>query len=255
MELNLRGKTALVTGASKGIGRSIAVTFAKAGADVAIAARSIDLLREVEAEIASHGVRAHVIQADTSTPEGNERLFADADKALGPIGILVNNAGGGGTYIEGGSETLLNTSAKAAREIFELNVIGPTVLAKVAAESMREQGGGVIINMSSRLAASPNPSLGIYCASKSAIQTLTTAWAMELGEHGIRVNAIAPGGVATSNMDRILDDETLRTNFLATVPLKRFGLPDDAAHCALFLASDAATWVSGATLLLSGGRP
>jgi 7-alpha-hydroxysteroid dehydrogenase len=255
MNLDLSGRVALVTGASRGIGRAVAVKFAESGADVVIASRSREQLDEVAAEIAELGVRVHVVAVDTSSPSENERLFREAEEALGPVSILVNNAGGGGTYIEGGSETLLNTNAEAARQIFDLNVIGPTVLARAAAHSMKAQGGGVILNMSSRLAQSPNPAVGIYCASKAAVQSLTTSWALELGEHGIRVNALAPGGVATANMGRIMEDDALRAKYEATVPLGTLGAPEDAAACALFLVSDAAQWISGATILVTGGRP
>lgn len=255
MDVNLRGKTALVTGASRGIGRAIALAFAHHGADVAVAARSADAIRQLAEEIRELGRRAHVIPADTSRPEENERLVAEVEAALGPVNILVNNAGGAGSYVEGGNEPMLDTAAGAALRLFELNVVGPFTLTRAAAQSMRQCGGGSVINMSSRLAFHPNPSVGVYSAAKAAVQSLTASWALELGPHGIRVNAIAPGGVATANMSRILDDPELRCSYEQTVPLGRLGTPRDAAHCALFLASDAAGWISGATILVSEGRP
>lgn len=255
MQTSLSGKTALVTGASRGIGREIALGFARSGADIAIAARTAADLEALAEEIASCGVRSHAVVADTSSVEANEQLFAEAERALGPLDILVNNAGGGGSYVEGGSESLLDSSPQAVAALFTLNVIGPMALTRLAASSMREHGGGSILNVSSRLAQSPNPAVGAYSASKAAIQSFTTSWALELGPYGIRVNAIAPGGVATANMGRIMADPQLSTSYESTVPLGRLGTPRDAANCALFLASDDAAWVSGATILVTGGRP
>ncbi|MGB4137124.1 MAG: SDR family NAD(P)-dependent oxidoreductase [Microbacterium sp.] len=255
MDTDLTGRTALVTGASRGIGRGIALALAENGADVVVASRSMAELEELAAEIRGLGRRAAAIRADTMTAAANVALFEEAEAALGPISILVNNAGGGGTYIDGGNDSLQTISPEAASQTFALNVLGPLALTQAAAASMAKQGGGSIINLSSRLARTPNPSVGVYSAAKSAVQSLTETLAVELGPHGIRVNAIAPGGIETGNMDRILGDPDLLREYLSSIPLGRLGKVDDAAKLVLFLVSDAAAWISGATVLISGGRP
>lgn len=254
MNTDLTGRTALVTGASRGIGRAIALSLAEHGADVVVASRSAAELEALATDIRDLGRRAAAIPADTTTAEANVALFAQAEAALGPISILINNAGGGGTYIDGGNDSLRTISAEAASQTFALNVLGPLALTQAAAASMAEQGGGCVINLSSRLARNPNPAVGVYSAAKAAVQSLTESLAVELGPLGIRVNAIAPGGVATGNMNRIIDDPDLLREYLRTVPLGRLGTVEDAAALVLFLVSDAASWISGATVLISGGR-
>ena len=254
MELTLEGRSALVTGASRGIGREIALAFAAHGAAVTAVARSAADLETLAAEPTTQG-RIRPVAFDALDLSGIETLVAQAEAHSGPPSVLVNAAGGAGTYIEGGNGGLLEVPAGAVDDLFALNVVAPYALTQAVARRMVAAGTGSIINITSRLASTPNPAVGAYCAAKSALASFTVTWAQELGPHGIRVNAIAPGGVATGNMDRILNDPALHADFLSTVPLGRLGEPRDAANCALFLASDASSWVSGATILLSGGRP
>ncbi len=255
MEQQLLGKPAVVTGASRGIGREIARSFALHGAKVTAAARNLDELRILEEEVRAAGGDIQIVQYDALNESDTLKLVEAAESANGPTQILVNAAGGAGTYVPGGNAGLLESPLSAVNALFALNVAAPFALSQAVANRMAEHGGGSIINLSSRLAQTPNPAVGVYCAMKAAVASMTVTWAQELGPKGIRVNAIAPGGVATDNMDRILNDEDLLKSFLSHVPLGRLGTTVDAANCAVFLASDAASWVSGSTILLSGGRP
>lgn len=254
MQFSLEGKVAIVTGASRGIGRGIALGFAEQGADLVLAARTVSDLQDVKRAVETLGRRAVVVETDLLdlTQAG---LPVDAAVAeLGTVDILVNNAGGAGLYVDGGSETLLDTPVEAIHQLMTLNVVAPAALTKAAAEVMKESGGGSIINVTSMVAHVPRGHLHAYAASKAAMEAFTTAWAESLGPHGIRVNAFAPGGVVSGNMARFVDTDEKMAAVTAKIPIGRVGEPLDAAACAIFLASDEAAWITGASVLLSGGR-
>lgn len=251
----LAGKAALVTGASRGTGEATALAFAQAGADVAIAARSVDDLQRVAEAVRATGRRAEVIVADMMDAAEVEAMVATAAGSLGRLDILVNNAGGAGAYVEGGSAGLLDTSTEAWDGLFALNLRGPVIAAREAARLMRDQGrGGAIINIGSIHGQFTRWSYHGYSAAKAALSDLTAMWAVELGCYGIRVNEIAPGVIAAGrNGGRLLTSADARTEREALVPLGRLGTPDDIARVALFLASDASSYVSGATIAAGGG--
>lgn len=254
MQFSLAGKVAVVTGASRGIGRGIALAYAEHGADLVLASRSVGDLEKLRAEIEKLGRSAVVVETDmldlSQAPKPVEVALAE----FGKLDVLVNNAGGAGAYIEGGSEELLDTPVEAVSRLMQLNVIAPAAITKAAAVAMKARGSGSIINITSLVAHVPRGHLHAYSAAKAAMEAFTVAWSESLGPYGIRVNAIAPGGVMSGNLARLVDTDEKKAALTAKIPIGRIGVPEDAAACAVFLASDEASWVSGASLLLSGGR-
>lgn len=251
---SLSGKVAVVTGASRGSGAAIARAFADAGADVVLAARSVPELEQVAAEIIAAGRRALAVPTDMQDAAHIQALMDKTVDAFGRLDILVNNAGGAGAYVEGGSAGLLDTSLQAWDGLFNLNLRGPFIAAQAAARIMKAQMSGVIINVTSVHGLFTRPSYHGYSAAKAALHELTAMWAVELGQYGIRVNEIAPGIIAAGrNGGRLLTSTEARTEREKIIPLGRLGMPEDVAAAALFLASDAAAYVSGATITTSGG--
>jgi len=249
------GKRTLITGASNGIGREAAIAFARRGARVAVSGRSADKLEELAEDIRGEGGTAVVVPADLSDKGQADDLAGRAAEALGGLDVLINNAGGAGAYIEGGSSGLFGTPPGTVDELFQLNVLSAYALARSAAFIMRDAGrGGCIINNSSIQAIYPTWNLGPYAAMKAALETFTRVWAQELGPWQIRVNGLAPGGVISGNLQRLIDDPNDRAAREATIPMGWLAVPEDAAAALVFLASDDARWVSGTTIVLSGGR-
>lgn len=254
-QFRLDGKRALITGASRGMGREAAKAFARLGANVAVSGRSEAELEKLATEIRDEGGIATVLIADVSDVSQAEALATQAADALGGIDVLVNNAGGAAAYVPGGSTGLLGTPPAVFEELFRLNLLSAYALTRSAATIMRDAGhSGSIINNTSIQGLFPTWNLGPYAATKAGLQAFTSAWAEELGPHQIRVNAIAPGGVITGNLQRLIDDPVQRAAREATIPMGWLAVPEDAAACMIFLASDESRWVSGATILLSGGR-
>jgi 7-alpha-hydroxysteroid dehydrogenase len=250
----LDGKAALITGASRGIGKGIALSFAEAGADLLLAARSMDDLERTATEAAVFGVRAETISMDAFDLD---QVYAAVDAVtdrFGRIDILVNNAGGS-RNVDGGWLGFMESTPRIVRELFELNVFSPYFAAQRAAAAMERHGSGVIINISSPLADYPSTRIQPYSVAKIAIQEFTKLWAFELGPKGIRVNAIAPGPIQSAQIEKVIASNPAREQqMIDEVPLGRIGRPADVGAAAVFLASDAAEWISGATLLISGGK-
>ena len=244
----LTGKVAIVTGASKGIGASIARRFAAEGASVVVNyAASRESADRVVADITADGGKAIAVQGDVAKRVDIDRLFAETTKAFGATDILVNNAG---VFEFAALEAA--TEAEFHRE-FDINVLG-TLLATQAAVNQFGPNGGSIINLSSVVAGNPPPNSVIYSATKGAVDTITRALASELGPRRIRVNAIAPGGVETEGTHRVgMIGSDFETQLVAGTPLGRIGQPDDIAKVAVFLASDDAAWVSGERIAVAGG--
>lgn len=251
---SLAGKSCVVTGASRGLGREIALAFADQGADVVLAARSVGDLEQLSTEIARKGRRAVVTPTDV-TDVAQLRALADAAAArLGKIDVWVNNAGGD-TSIEGGWAEWLDVTEEGWDRMLRLNLRAQVFGAQAAARAMRRQGtGGSIVFLSSidSLYAAPGGE-GIYGACKAAINNITQTMAVELGQYRIRVNAIAPALVETPLTAPWLHTEADRNLRAAFYPLRRVGQPSDVAAAAVYFASDEAAWVSGAILLVSGG--
>ncbi|NKJ45152.1 2-dehydro-3-deoxy-D-gluconate 5-dehydrogenase KduD [Novosphingobium sp. SG720] len=245
ISFSLAGKTALVTGANTGIGQAIAVALAQAGADVALAGRSepaqtLDL-------IAQAGRRAVNITADLSTIEPVARVVDEAVSALGRIDILVNNAG----IIR--RDDLLQFSEADWDAVIDTNLKTLFFLSQAAARGMVAQGGGKIINIASLLTFQGGIRVPSYAAAKSGVGGVTKAMANELAPHGVQVNAIAPGYIATNNTAALQADETRNRQILERIPAGRWGDPQDIAGAAVFLASPASNYVTGHVLAVDGG--
>jgi NAD(P)-dependent dehydrogenase (short-subunit alcohol dehydrogenase family) len=251
---SLAGRVAVVTGASRGLGRAIALAYAERGADLVLAARGVDALEAVRREVEARGRRAVAHPTDVTDPAALRGLADAAVARLGRLDVWVNNAGGDTSIAGGWAEWLDVTEAGWAR-MLALNLTGQVFGAQAAARAMRARGaGGVILFMSSidGLYAAPGGE-GVYGACKAALHNVTQTMAVELGQHGIRVNAIAPALIETPLTAPWLASEADRRARAAFYPLRRVGQPADVASAAVYLASDEAAWVSGAVLLVSGG--
>jgi len=246
--IDLSGKVAIVTGASKGIGAAIAKRLAAAGAKVVVNYSSSKKGADhTVAEITHRGGRAIAIQGDVSLAAHVKRLFEEAKRAFGAPNVLVNNAG---TYEFAPIEEV---TEEEFRRAFNVNVLGPLLAIQEALKCF-PQTGGSIINISSIASENPVPNSSLYAASKGALDTLTRALAKELGPRKIRVNTVAPGGTATEGTRRIgLVGSEQEKLMVSATPLGRFGEPSDIAPVVAFLASGEAEWVTGERISVSGG--
>lgn len=248
------GKKALVTGGGRGLGRAIALAFARQGADVAIAARSRDELDHVAGEITSLGRKASVHVVDMAdTPKAIDLVTAAAG-ALGGLDVLVNNAGGI-LDMPGAIGPLAETTIEAFDAMYAVNVRSPLFAAREAHRIMAERGrGGAILNIVSIDAVFPAPTEGIYGSAKAALVNITKVLAYEAGSDRVRVNAIAPGVVETRLTEAWLKTDEQRADRASFYPINRVGVPDDVAGAAVYLCSDEAGWVSGNVLYVTGGQ-
>ncbi len=244
----LAGKVAVVTGASKGIGASIAQALGAEGAAVVVNYSSSTPDGErVAKEITAMGGKAVALQANMSKPEEIERLFAKSKEIFGRVDILVNNAG----IYE--FSPLENVTAEHFHKQFNLNVLG-LLLASQAAAKQFDGDGGSIINVSSIVSTLAVPEAAVYSGTKGAVDAITRSLAAELGPRHIRVNAIRPGMVETEGTRSAgIAESEMRKQVEAQTPLGRIGQPRDIAGAAVFLASDDSSWVTGETFVISGG--
>jgi 3-oxoacyl-[acyl-carrier protein] reductase len=247
----LEGKAAIVTGASKGLGAAIAKHLAAEGASVVVnyASSKTDADRVV-AEITAKGGKAVAVKGNVGSRKDLESLFAEADRAFGKLDILVNNAG---VYEFLPLEAI--TDAHFHR-MFDLNVLGLIAATQEAAKRFGENGGS-IINISSIVSLSPQPSGSVYAATKGAVDALTVSLAKELAARKIRVNSIHPGLIPTegvqANMETGSYAEERMKKLITITPLGRLGTPEDVAHAAVYLASDESAFMTGEGIVLSGG--
>jgi 3-oxoacyl-[acyl-carrier protein] reductase len=245
--MRLSGKIAIVTGAGSGMGLSIAQTFAREGASVAL----LDLDEKAGATAAKEiGQSAIFVRCDVAKKSDIEAAVAATAKAFGTPGILVNNAG-----ISHVNKPVAEISEAEFDRVFAVNVKGPFLFSQAIVPSFRKNGGGVIVNIGSTAGLRPRPGLSAYNATKGALHNLTRTLAVELAPEKIRVCAIAPVATDTPLLPTFLGNAPgMREKFIATVPLGRLALPQDIANVTLFLCSDEAEFLTGNIVEVDGGR-
>jgi 3-oxoacyl-[acyl-carrier protein] reductase len=243
----LTGKTAVVTGASKGIGAAIAETLGRNGANVVVNYSSDKQGAErVVKAIEAAGAKAVAVQADVSRKADIEKLFAETEEIFGQVDVLVNNAG---VYEFRPLEQVDETHY---RRMFDLNVLGLLLTTQAAVQRMNGDGGS-IINISSVASRQPIPTSLVYSATKGAVDVITQELAQELGPKKIRVNALSPGVTDTEGLRSQGADKQFLQNAISRTPLGRVGSADDIADAALFLASDESRWITGEVVQIGGG--
>ncbi|MBK6320221.1 MAG: glucose 1-dehydrogenase [Dehalococcoidia bacterium] len=246
---SLAGKVAIVTGGSRGIGRSIAVALAEAGADVCVAARKVEALEESVAAIRATGRKGIAVPTNVRDMDALQNLVNETKAQLGRIDILVNNAATNPVF-----GPIANIDERAWDTTMNTNVKSAFFLSKMVREAMKEHGeGGRIINVSSTGGFRAGGGLGTYSVSKAAIIMLTQVCAKEWGVDGIRVNCIAPGLIKTEFSRALWDNEAALKNSRAQSPLRRIGEPDEMAGACVYFASEASSFTTGQTLILDGG--
>ena len=238
----LDGKAALVTGASGGIGAAVARSLHAQGAAVVLSGTRRDALDALAAEL---GDRAHVCPADLSDPAAPDALAAAAEQAAGPLAILVNNAG------LTRDRLALRMQDEDWAAVLDVDLTAPFRLVRAVLRGMLRRRAGRIVNISSIVGATGNPGQANYAAAKAGLVGMTKALAQEVASRGVTVNAVAPGFVVTPMTDAL--GEAQRTKLADAIPLGRLGRPDDIAAAVVYLASDEAGWVTGATLHVNGG--
>jgi len=253
LNLSLEGKVALVTGASRGIGKAIALAFAQAGADVAICARNVAALGNVAEEIQGLGRHSVAIRADIGVKSDVEHMVEKIFKEFNAIDVLVNNAG----IIM--HSPMVKLSEEDWDKLMNTDIKGYYLVSKAVAPIMMKRKSGNIINISSINAQLIKSTfgyggLGAYCTAKAGVSMLTKVLAQELASYNIRVNAIGPGLIETEMDYAYLHDKEKLQEALTRIPLSRIGQPSDIAETALFLASDASSYITGQTIFVDGGR-
>lgn len=248
MSFDLTGKRALVTGASRGIGRAVAVAYARAGADVAVLARNAELLEDVAGEIRVLGRRAVVAQADVLEAEATRAAVTSAIAELGGLDVLVNNAGGNSFSI-----AVAQMRVSGWEKTMRLNLDSILHITQEALPALAEDKDGVIINVSSVAGLRGAPTMAHYGAAKAALLSLTQSLAIETAWMGIRVNALVPGWIDTDLTDFLRASEEAEKGTLSRVPMQRWGTAEEIAEPAVFLASSAAAFMTGQVLVVDGG--
>lgn len=245
---SLAGSTSLVTGATRGLGRAIAVELARAGADVALGMRDPGNDGGLVAELEAFGVRVLALRMDVLDLDGSIHAIREAAAAFGRLDILVNNAGGGI------SEPAIDVTEEHFDRVWALNTRAPFFLSQAAARLMRESGGGAIVNIASQAGLVALPDEASYCISKAALVHMTRCLAVEWGEYGIRVNAVAPTFIETDGTSEALSDPAFKADTIERIAaLHRIGVPREVSGAVAFLCSPAASLITGQTLAIDGG--
>jgi 7-alpha-hydroxysteroid dehydrogenase len=245
-EFTLKDQVAIVTGAGRGIGAATARAYAEAGADVVLAARTREQLEAVASDVERFGRRALVVTIDVNDNDSLQDLVEQTIAEFGRVDVVVNNAGG--TM----PRPFLDTSPGFLERSFHFNVTTAFILSKAAAPHMLAAGRGAIVNISSAIGRLRDRGFVAYGTAKAALSHMTRLMAADLAPK-VRVNAIAVGSVATSALEVVLDDDAIREEMIRRTPLKRLGRPEDIALCALYLASPAASFVTGKLMEIDGG--
>lgn len=246
-QFSLAGKVAIVTGASKGIGESIAEVFGRAGAQVVVSSRKPEAVESVAARFRAEGIDAQGIVANAGKLEDLQQLVDQTVAIYGGIDIIVNNAAANPVF-----GPVENTESWAFDKIMEVNLKGPFELAKLALPYLRKRGGS-LINIASIGGLSPEPQLGIYSVSKAALISLTQVLAREWAPYGVRANVICPGIIQTKFSEALWNNDMILQHLIQQIPMGRIGQPEEVAGLALFLASPAGSYCTGGVYLADGG--
>lgn len=247
-QFDLSGKVAIVTGASKGIGESMAGALAEFGASVVVSSRKQDAVDAVAGRFKESGWEATAIAAHTGDLEQLKALVDGTIKQYGGVDVVVNNAATNPVF-----GPMLHADATVFDKIMHVNVRGPLELAKLAFPSMEKRGGGSIINIASVGGVHPEPMLGLYSVSKAALISLTKVMAAEWGPANVRANVVCPGLIKTKFSEALWNNEEIVNRFLEKLPLKRIAEPEELGPLAAFLASDASSYCTGAVFTADGG--
>lgn len=246
--ISLAGRTALVTGGGRGIGKAIARRLAEAGADVVIASRKTEILLAAAEELSGLPGRVIPIACHVGRLDQLEALVRETESQSGPVDILVNNSA---TNL--GQGPSLNVTDEMLDKMIDVNIKAAIRLVRLIVPTMIERGRGSIINISSVAGIEPQPQGLLYSFTKAGVNMLTRSWAREFGPHGVRCNAIAPGLVQTDFSEYFWKNEAYLHHLKQTQPIPRIGQPDEIAFAALYLASDEASYVTGQVFVIDGG--
>jgi len=247
VDFSLKGKVALITGASRGIGQAIAVGYAQAGADVVVASRKLPDLEKVAQQIRGMGRKSLAVEAHVARMEEIKNLLSKIKEEFGKIDILVNNAGTNPTMA-----SALDVDERAWDSIMNLNLKGLFFLSQAAARVMKEKGGGKIINVASTAGITPDL-LPVYSISKAAVIMATKVMAQQWAQYNIRVNAIAPGLTKTRFSEALWNNPDILKMAMSKTPMGRVAEPEEMVGAAIYLASDASSYVTGQVIALDGG--
>ncbi len=248
LTISLQGKTAIVTGGGRGIGKAIAMRLAQAGANVVIASRKLENLEATAAEHADLPGKTIAVQCHAGKGEELDALLERTEAELGPVDILVNNSA---TNL--GQGPALDTTPQMLDKMIDVNVKAAMHLVHRIVPSMRDRGGGSVINISSISGFTPQPGGLLYSFTKAGLNMLTRSWAREFGPWNVRVNGIAPGLIQTDFSSYFWQNEKRREQLVGGQPLQRLGQPEDIGFAAAYLASDEASFITGQTLRIDGG--
>jgi NAD(P)-dependent dehydrogenase (short-subunit alcohol dehydrogenase family) len=246
---DLTGRTALVTGASRGIGAAVAVALARAGADVALNSRNPEALEKVAAAVGELGRRALVLPADVTDVDAVRGMVDGALRGLGHLDVVVNNAGGTAFMVP-----FTQLRFAGWEKVMRLNVDSVVHVLQAVAPHLLERGRGSVVNVASVAGLGATPALTPYGASKAALISLTRSLAVEWASAGVRVNALCPGWTATELNRNLWEDEQASAGLTATIPMGRWGRAEEMAGPAVFLASDASSFMTGQVLVVDGGQ-
>jgi len=245
----MKNKVILITGALTGIGRATAIAFAREGAHVVVCGRHDDAGNALVTELRAVGAEVEYIRADVRHEDDVRGLVDRTVKRFGRLDVAVNNAG-----TEGKPGPVTEQTAESYASTFDTNVLGTLLSLKHELRVMLPQRQGSIVNVSSTFGRAGGPGASVYVASKHAVEGLTKAAALEVAGSGVRVNVVAPGPIETGMLNRFTGDEEKKAALVSRVPLKRAGLPEEIAQTIVFLASEKASFITGVSIAVDGGK-